>query len=74
MESFEYRVHDAVENISTQLLNVVYMLDIQDKCETCKQFNKSEDVDRQANDCQEYGSCIATTLHPNIQEKLWNLL
>jgi len=74
MESFEYRVHDAVENISTQLLNVVYMLDIQDKCETCEHFNKSADVDRQVNDCQGYGDCIATTLHPTIQEKIWKLL
>jgi hypothetical protein len=74
MEPFEHRVHDAVEQISTDLLNVVYMLDIKEKCKTCDNFNKSDDIEKQSNDCQDYGNCIATTLHPIIQEKIWSML
>jgi hypothetical protein len=74
MVPFEHEVHDAVEQLSPNLLNVVYMLDIKDKCKTCEHFNKVDDIGKQSNDCQGYGDCIATTLHPTIQEKIWKLL
>lgn len=74
IESFEHTVHDAVEKISSDLLNVVYMLDIKNECEKCVHFNKFADVDLQHNGCHSYGNCIATTLHPEIQEKIWYYL
>lgn len=74
VESFEHKVHEAVEKMSPDLLNVVYMLDIKDKCETCDYFNKSDDVVTVSNSCHQYGNCIATTLHHKIQEKIWDNL
>lgn len=74
MESFEYRIHDALDKNCPKLLSLVYMLDIKDECETCERFNKSADIETQSNDCNEYGECIATTLHPIIQENIWELL
>ena len=74
VESFEHSVHDAVEKMSPDLLNVVYMLDIKYKCETCNYFNKSDDVVTVSNNCNSYGNCIATTLHPDIQQKIWDKL
>lgn len=74
MESFQYRVHDALEEQCPNLLPLVYMLDIKDKCETCDIFNKSEDIQKQSNHCNEYGDCIATTLHSTLQEKIWEML
>jgi hypothetical protein len=74
VESFEHSVHDAVEKISSDLLNVVYMLDIKDKCESCNIFNKSTDIETVSNNCNSYGNCIATTLHPDIQQKIWDNL
>ena len=74
MESFEHKVHDAVDKMSPNLLNVVYMLDIKNKCETCESFNKTADIGTVSNDCQGYGDCIATTIHPTIQDKIWEKL
>lgn len=72
--SFEHSVHDAVEKMSADLLNVVYMLDIKDKCETCNHFNKFENVVTISNNCNSYGNCIAFTIHPDIQQKIWDNL
>lgn len=73
IDEFEYVVHEAVEKISHDLLNVVYMLDITDKCQNCKYFN-IDDNDTVSNNCNTYGNCIGTTLHPEIQKKIWNEL
>ena len=73
-DNFEHKVHDAASEMGQPMLNVLYMLDISDNCEKCYYFNPDIHERKQMFDCHERGTGIATTLHPDIQQKIWDNL